>query len=83
EATLLASVVDAPRPLLAPGPPEPAELPATRPDPAPSTEKARPTPKKPTARPARSPGRTKSAPSTGRLTRRVKPFPRHDIAMHR
>lgn len=83
EATLLASVVDAPRPLLAPGPPEPAEIPATRPDPAPSTEKARPTPKKPTARPTRSPGRTKPAPSAGRLTRRVKPFPRHDIAMHR
>ncbi|WP_437291848.1 protein kinase domain-containing protein [Sorangium sp. So ce406] len=83
EATLLASVVDAPRPLLAPGPPEPAEIPATQPDPAPSTEKARPTPKKPTARPARSPGRTKPAPSAGRLTRRVKPFPRHDIAMHR
>ncbi|WP_437961194.1 protein kinase [Sorangium sp. So ce119] len=83
EATLLASVVDAPRPLLAPGHPEPAEVPATRPDPAPSTEKARPTPKKPTARPTRAPGRTKPAPSAGRLTRRVKPFPRHDIAMHR
>ncbi|KYF72397.1 serine/threonine-protein kinase [Sorangium cellulosum] len=83
EATLLASVVDAPRPLLAPGPPEPAEIPATRPDPAPSTEKARPAPKKPTARPTRSPGRTKPAPSAGRVTRRIKPFPRHDIAMHR
>ncbi|MGK3993615.1 protein kinase domain-containing protein [Sorangium sp. So ce1024] len=83
EAMLLASVVDAPRPLLAPGPPEPAEVPATRPDPAPATEKARPAPKKPSARPTRSPGRTKTAPATGRGTRRIKPFPRNDIVLQR
>ncbi|WP_437738223.1 serine/threonine-protein kinase [Sorangium sp. So ce1335] len=83
EATLLASVVDAPQPLLAPGPPEPADAPATRPAPAPAAEKARPASKKPAARPTRSPGRGKPAPQGGRLTRRMKHSPRYDIAMQR
>ncbi|WP_437786699.1 serine/threonine-protein kinase [Sorangium sp. So ce1097] len=79
EATLLASVVDAPPPLLAPVPPEPVEIPAARPDAAPATEKARPAPKKPSARP----GRPKTAPATGRVTRRIKPSPRNDIVLQR
>ncbi|WP_437330676.1 serine/threonine-protein kinase [Sorangium sp. So ce381] len=84
EATLLASVVEAPRPLLAPELQEPVQAAAAQPERAPTSEASRSTTKKqPTARPARSPGRIKTAPSTGRHTRRIKPFPRNDIAMHR
>ncbi|WP_437650886.1 serine/threonine-protein kinase [Sorangium sp. So ce362] len=89
EAMLLASVVDTPRLLLAPELPEPVQAGATpeRPENTPGSEATRPgAKKKPTARPARSPGRVKPTPSTpsaGRLTRRIKPFPRNDIAMHR
>ncbi|WP_437971992.1 protein kinase [Sorangium sp. So ce260] len=87
DATLLASVVEAPRPLLAPEVPEPAQASAaaTRPESAPASEATRQPAKKkkPAVRPARSPGRVKPPPSTGRHTRRIKPFPRNDIAMHR
>ncbi|XXY22149.1 serine/threonine-protein kinase [Sorangium sp. So ce216] len=85
EATLLASVVEAPRPLLAPEPSEPVRAAAAPPEEAAKTsETARPvSKKKPAARPSRSPGRGKPTPSAGRLTRRIKPFPRNDIAMHR
>ncbi|WP_437311929.1 serine/threonine-protein kinase [Sorangium sp. So ce388] len=85
EATLLASVVEAPRPLLAPEPTEPVRAAAAPPEEAAKTsETARPvSKKKPAARPSRSPGRGKPTPSAGRLTRRIKPFPRNDIAMHR
>ncbi|WP_437538809.1 protein kinase [Sorangium sp. So ce726] len=84
EATLLASVVEAPRPLVAPELQEPVQAAAAQPESAPTSEASRSTPKKkPSVRPARSPGRTKTVPSTGRQTRRIKPFPRNDIAMHR
>ncbi|MGK3983687.1 serine/threonine-protein kinase [Sorangium sp. So ce136] len=85
EATLLASVVEAPRPLLAPELSEPVRAAAAPPEEAAKTsETARPaSKKKPAARPSRSPGRGKPTPSAGRLTRRIKPFPRNDIAMHR
>ncbi|WP_437917006.1 protein kinase [Sorangium sp. So ce302] len=84
EATLLASVVEAPRPLLAPELQEPVQAAAAQPESAPTSEASRSTTKKkPSVRPARSPGRTKTIPSTGRHTRRIKPFPRNDIAMHR
>ncbi|WP_437282889.1 serine/threonine-protein kinase [Sorangium sp. So ce375] len=84
EATLLASVVEAPRPLLAPELQEPVQAGAARPESEPASEASRPTSKKkPSARPARSPGRIKTTPSSVRHTRRIKPFPRNDIAMHR
>ncbi|XYI03621.1 serine/threonine-protein kinase [Sorangium sp. So ce1128] len=82
EATLLASVVEAPRPLLAPEPVRAAAAPPE--EAAKASETARPaSKKKPAARPSRSPGRGKPTPSAGRLNRRIKPFPRNDIAMHR
>ncbi|WP_044986123.1 serine/threonine-protein kinase [Sorangium cellulosum] len=85
EATLLASVVETQRQLRAPEIPEPgpASAAATQADAAPASEATRPAAKKPTARPARTPGRAKPAPSTVRVNRRIKPFPRNDIAMHR
>ncbi|XXX82375.1 serine/threonine-protein kinase [Sorangium sp. So ce134] len=85
DATLLASVVEAPRQLLAPELPAPdqAGAAAARPEAAVAGEAARPPAKKPAARPARYPVRAKPAPPPSRATRRVKPPSRNDIVMHR